>query len=170
MDDAKLRAAAEYVRDNRGSYDAGFDDHPVTDTVFIRHAKDLAADYLRRVPEDDGEPATMDWWKSLGAVQLDGGDYYLTKELGYDCHYCGVGTRNCIGWSVLGSFGDADAIPIFDVSSAGGVATRGDVRRLLAAMKIKPSPRQCPCLGTGRTTVIDGGKEYDAPCPFCEGK
>ena len=32
------------------------------------------------------------------------------------------------------------------------------------------APRQCPCLGTGRATVIDGGKEYDAPCPFCEGK
>lgn len=83
---------------------------------------------------DDNEPATHEWMKSIGGYELPDGYVTVTKEVGYDSHVIGVKTYNFIGWVVWNSFAKESCV---DVGGIGhNHATRGDVRRLCAAMQI----------------------------------
>jgi hypothetical protein len=90
-------------------------------------------------PAGDGEVPDLEWWRSLGAAELFGRDgkplgdgwLFLTKDMGYDCHFLGVGSPNGIGFAIYTSMEDRRV-------SIGGFDTRGHVRALLRALNVPP--------------------------------
>lgn len=214
MEDAEMREAAEYVRDNCGSeYSYGISgSRSDLDHDFVGHAKALAADYLSRVsgegtakeladlraenlrlqklmtgdPEEieahfagnEGNVSLQHWAVRLIAYSLwktfeeDGGVNFLTVEVG------GLSDKGPMEVTLRPSWGTKTPTQLLIEEKA----KTAELQKDLATIRVpadagmdadaarRLAPRQCPCLGTGRTTVIDGGKEYDAPCPFCEGE
>lgn len=99
-------------------------------------AYELAAAYLAEHPADDAEPVTADWLRGLGFVrgQQAAADDNLTLRAGgvelTRWHRRGV---PAVEWSVQTAEDGADWLP-----PCLRPATRGHVRRLLAALGITP--------------------------------
>lgn len=81
--------------------------------------------------EDDHLPVDEAWLRSVGGHQMFTHDaaLYLTKQIGYDCHETGIGTMNYVGWFAANSWQDESV-------DLGEIKTRGDVRKLCAALGI----------------------------------
>lgn len=126
-----IRAAAERVRrwsnggeSQRVVYD--FTDEVMDDFNYrmlencaTRDLKLLAAAYLAEHPADDDEPVDMDWFNSVGfAIEID-----LFAVRGILSFF-----RNSKGWNVT----VVNSVPVNR-----GDMTRGDVRRLCAALGVE---------------------------------
>lgn len=125
----ELRAAAERFREYERLADAGegLQDYEQIDDDII----DLARAYLASSLADDGEPLTMDWWKSLNSNSR-----FLCKQ------------RYTLQVEDDGSFQmDADVwleeCMLFSIPLP-HVQTRGDVRRLCAALGIELKEKEQP--------------------------
>lgn len=104
---------------------------------YIRDMDTLTEAYLAEHPADDGEPVTEEWLRSVGFVRMQqpaaGNDMILRNEAGNCLTYYPARRGDPAGplWGVVGEWLPKPLRP----------ATRGDVRRLLLALGITPTPK-----------------------------
>jgi hypothetical protein len=102
-----------------------------------RRLADQLRPHLADRPADDGEPVTEEWLRSVGFVRMQqpaaGNDMILRNEAGNCVTYYPARRGDPAGplWGVVGEWLPKPLRP----------ATRGDVRRLLLALGITPTPK-----------------------------
>lgn len=124
----ELRAAEAYFRAQLA--DGGHDDHDVT--RFIGHAWVLVKAHLAEHPADSDEPVTLEWLTDhAGFVRPDP---TYSRRVYLVCNNVRLHLFPwALGWAAeVRQKLDGDASDI--VSLLGVLTTRGDVRRLLAAL------------------------------------
>lgn len=149
--EAGLRAAAEYCRDRDG-YE--FSTGPAADGDFIEKAKTLATAWLAEHPADDVEAVTAEWLAATGWELYDARPHWRRwrRDVCVDDHGFGIGKTT--HWlDIHEPQTGADGSVWWPINfwqqhenddKPEGVAwlswvphtTRGDVRRLLAALGI----------------------------------
>lgn len=125
----ELLAAAEYCRDRDG-YE--FSTGPTADGDFIDKAKAVAEAYLAEHTPDDAEPVTAEWSRSVGFEQISPDMLTINGSSGDDLIYTKWPDSQAWGWEYWDAADRAVQLP--------PMPTRGDVRRLLAALGITPKP------------------------------
>ncbi len=149
-----VRAAAERLRRCYAGEETMLDVYGRTPHSLLKMHDDtemVANAYLAEHPADDGEPITEEWLRGLGfrkwGLETDAELYDLyipmRDELGWQCRlaYQSNGfyaVRLCDDHS----YGGAESVELLDTRNRKPAVSRGQVRRLLAALGITEGGRQ----------------------------
>ncbi len=127
----ELRAAAEEVCREARRIDHYTPTITIPTSVLLSAAA-VACNWRAEHPADDGEPTTEEWLESLGRRGVPGFGVPLTPLLSL--------WNSSSGWHLFFHNGDGDGfMPDMDTNGPiriAGAGTRGQVRRLLAALGI----------------------------------